>query len=139
MTDPIKPSGTPARRNDGAAPARAGRLTHRARPMHPELLAIVEDVERLWTAAGLAELFSAKLASPPAPDTPADPCDIVLEEHHVGWSPPSAKRNPAGSCRRMADRSSSQTRSSASTSSDGSARGPLNQWAREAIATVVDR
>jgi hypothetical protein len=50
--------------------------------MHPELLGIIEDFERLWTVAGFAEQFAANLARPGTAAVPGDPYDLVLEEHH---------------------------------------------------------
>ena len=50
--------------------------------MHPELLGIVEDFERLWMVAGFAEQFAARLAHPHRPIAPGDPYHLVLEEYH---------------------------------------------------------
>jgi hypothetical protein len=50
--------------------------------MHPDLLGIVEDFERLWMVAGFAEQFAANLARPRAAAVPGDPYELVLEEHH---------------------------------------------------------
>jgi hypothetical protein len=51
-------------------------------PVDPELRGIVEDFERLWAVAGLAEQFAANLVRPPAPAVAGDPYAQVLEEHH---------------------------------------------------------
>ena len=50
--------------------------------MHPDLLGIVEDFERLWGVAGFAEQFAASLAQPHTPVVPGDPYHLVLDEHH---------------------------------------------------------
>lgn len=102
-----------------------------------ELVSIVEDFERLWCVAGFAELFSARLAASPAPDEASDLCDIVLAAHHGllvdairqaqrrGELPPD--RDPAGLGHALVGVYLSRRL----------ARAPLQNWARDAIAAIL--
>lgn len=105
--------------------------------MHEELISIVEEFERLWKVAGFAELFSARMAAPLVLDAPADSCDIVLAEHHrllVGAVRQAQRRGEV-----PADRDPGELAEAlvGFYLSRRLARAPLEDWAREAIATVL--
>jgi hypothetical protein len=110
--------------------------------MRVELQAIIEDFERLWTLAGFAEPFSARLAAPPARHTrvaPADPAAIVLAEHRrllVGALRRAQRRGDVRADCRPEELASALV---GFYLSRRLAHAPLRTWVRDAVETVLQR
>ena len=105
--------------------------------MYRELLSIVEDFELLWELPGFAGLLAARLAAPAQRGKFDDPCDVVLAEHH---------RLLAHALRQAQSRVEVAAGRAPGDLADALvgcylirrlAGGPLDGWAHEAIATIV--
>ncbi len=104
--------------------------------MHPELLGITQDFERLWAVAGFAEQFAAILAYPRAPIAPGDPYHLVLDEHHRRLAAAlraAQHRGEVPSDRRPGDLADALAGLYLSRRLN---RARLDDWARTAIATI---
>ncbi len=117
--------------------------------LDPKLVSIVEDFERLWLVAGFAELFSARLAAPPAPEATAaagarpgaeaEPAALVLAEHRRQLLVALRRGQRRGEI--CGDREPAQLADAlvGFYLSRRLGRGPLRAWAQEAIGTVLQR
>jgi hypothetical protein len=106
-------------------------------PADPELLSIVEDFELLWTVAGFAELFSARLASGLQSGEEDEPTDVVLAEHRRQLLRALRRGQRRGEIR--ADREPAQLADAlvGFYLSRRLGRRPVREWAREALGIVL--
>jgi hypothetical protein len=103
----------------------------------PELVAIIEEFDRLWRVAGFAEHFAATLAGPRVVDCRADPHDLVLEEHHRLLVSALRRARQRGEIACEADLDDVANALVGCYLSRRLGRVRLDGWARMAIATVL--
>ena len=101
-----------------------------------KLVSLLEDFERLWLVAGFAERFSARLTVPSAPDEEPDPSEIVLAAHHTQLVDAVQQAQRRGEV--PPERDAGLAHALVGTYlSRRLTRAPLDNWARDAIATVL--
>ena len=105
--------------------------------MPPDLLSIVEDFERLWNVEGFAEAFAARLATPPAHDTPEDAFDLVLAENRRLLVAALRHGQARGEIRSEVDAGQLASALVGVYLARRLAGDDLGAWARAAIATVL--
>jgi hypothetical protein len=106
--------------------------------MYAELNQVVEDYARLWTVDGFAERFAATLARPHDADSSAGPYAAVLDEHRrllVTAIRRSQRRAEVRDDRMPEPLADAVVGFYLSRRLGG---GCLNDWATDAIATVLD-
>jgi hypothetical protein len=102
-----------------------------------ELVSILEDFERLWCVAGFAELFCARLAASPVGHEESDPCGIVLAAHHGLLVDAIRQAQRRGELPRHREPAGLAHAVVGVYLSRRLARAPLQEWAQDAIAAIL--